>query len=233
MSILNEKTLKVLQSLSSINNSVIMSYPNVCVKDGKSVQAYFDASSLGEEEFEEFGIYGITDFLSAVSLVQEPTIQLDGTVLKISNKNTKVSYNTANVGLLDEMCRGDFELLTRIKSNEKIASFVLTNETFKALRNASNTLKDLPNLHISSSGAGASEIMLKISGHEKTSNSYTTTIEAETTEEFNIIVTLAMLKKIPNGDFNVDVYKSKKGSKVLVFSSKNIESLEIILSVKE
>ena len=36
MSILNEKTLKVLQSLSSINNSVIMSYPNVCVKDGKS-----------------------------------------------------------------------------------------------------------------------------------------------------------------------------------------------------
>ena len=42
-----------------------------------------------------------------------------------------------------------------------------------------------------------------------------------------------MLKKIPNGDFKVDVYKSKKGSKVLVFTSKNIESLEIILSVKE
>lgn len=230
MSILNNKTLKVLQSLSSINNSVIMSYPTVCVKDGKAVQAYFDVSQLGEDDFQEFGIYGITDFLSAVSLVTDPSIQLDGTVLKISNKNTKVSYNTANVGLLEEQCRGDFELLTRIKSNEKIGSFELSNETFKALRIASNTLKDLPNLIISSVENG---ILLKISANEKTSNSYSTTIDAETTEEFDIIVTLAMLKKIPNGDFKVDVYKSKKGSKVLVFTSKNIESLEIILSVKE
>ena len=69
--------------------------------------------------------------------------------------------------------------------------------------------------------------------YEKTSNSFTTTLGAETTEEFKIIVLLSMLKKIPNGDFKVDVYKSKKGSKVLVFTSKNIESLEIILSVKE
>ena len=88
MSILNNKTLKVLQSLSLVNNSVIMSYPIVCVKDGKSVQAFFDVSKLGEEEFQEFGIYGISDFLSAVSLVTDPSIQLDGTVLRISNKNT-------------------------------------------------------------------------------------------------------------------------------------------------
>ena len=220
---INEKTRKVLQSLSPINNSVIMTYPNVCVKDGKSIQAYFDISKFGESDFEEFGIYGITDFLSAVSLVNDPEITLDNSVLRITNKNTKVSYNTANVALLNEQCRGDFELLTRIKANEKIGSFDLSSEDFKALKVASNTLKDLPNLIIT----------LEIRANEKTSNSFTTTLGAETTEEFKIIVLLSMLKKIPNGDFKVDVYKSKKGSKVLVFTSKNIESLEIILSVKE
>ena len=231
MSILKEKTLKVLQSLSPINNSVIITYPNVCVKDGKSVQAYFDISKFGESDFEEFGIYGITDFLSAVSLVNDPEITLDNSVLRITNKNTKVSYNTANVALLNEQCRGDFELLTRIKANEKIGSFDLSSEDFKALKVASNTLKDLPNLIISS--RDNNEITLEIRANEKTSNSFTTTLGAETTEEFSIIVLLSMLKKIPNGDFKVDVYKSKKGSKVLVFTSKNIESLEIILSVKE
>ena len=142
-----------------------------------------------------------------------------------------MSYNTANVALLNEQCRGDFELLTRIKANEKIGSFDLSSEDFKALKVASNTLKDLPNLIISS--RDNNEITLEIRANEKTSNSFTTTLGAETTEEFRIIVLLSMLKKIPNGDFKVDVYKSKKGSKVLVFTSKNIESLEIILSVKE
>lgn len=231
MGILNEKTLKILQSLNNINNSVIMSYPVVCVKDGKSVQAYFNLENLGETQFEEFGIYGVSDFLSAVALIEDPNIELIDKVLHISNNKSKVVFNTANTILLEELCRGDSDLLNRIKQNESIGKFTLTNEVFKQLRIASNALKNLPNLEVSGE-KGKNELTLTIKANEKASNSYVTSVEGEANEDFSLLVNLTLLKKIPNGDYDIEIFKSKKtGSKVLVFKSVNVSGLEIILSV--
>ena len=232
MSILKEKTRKLLQSLTNISNSVIVTYPEMCVKDGKAIQAYFNLEKLGEDKIDqEFAIYGITDFLTASSLVNNPTIELKEKQLVISNGKEKITYNTSNIALLEEQCRGDFELITRIKSNDCIAEFELTSDSIKTLKHASNALKDLPNLEIENSGEN--EVILKIAGFEKSSNSYSTSTEAKIIKDFKIILLLSLLKKIPNGNFEVKIFQSKKGSKVALFVSKDIEGLEFVISLKD
>lgn len=227
---LNKKTLKVIQSLNSISNKVIFDYPLTCIRDGKTVQAYLDMSKLGEDEFESFGIYSLSDLLSAVSLIENPEITLNSKTLKIFNNKSSVTYNTSSIELLEEDCGSDYSLIQRVKSNTKIGEFELSSNDFKDIKIASNALKDLPDLHISNSKSG---ISLKISGKEKNSNTYETIVDGKSEEDFNLIANLNFLKKIPTGNYLVEIYKSQKGdSRILLFTSKDIESLEILLAIK-
>lgn len=225
---LNKKTLKVIQSLNPISNKMIFSYPVSSIREGKSIQAFIDMSKLDEEEFNEFGIYSLSDFISAVSLIDNPDISLKDKTIKISNKKSSINYNTSSVELLEDECSCDLSLLERVKKNEKIANFELTTEDFKNLKTASNTLKDLPNLILSSSKSG---ILLKIQGLEKSSNSFETIIDGESNEDFAVTANLSLLKRIPNGNYSVSIYKSKTDSRVMLFNSTDIDSLEILLAV--
>ena len=120
MEILNQKTLKVLQSLNAIHNSVIVSYPVTCIRESKSIQAYLNLEKLGQTEaFEEFGIYDLTSFLSAVSLISEPSIQKNDNTIIIRNSNSAVSYRTSNIELLEEENRGDSPPDSRMSADEK------------------------------------------------------------------------------------------------------------------
>ena len=228
---LNKKTLKVIQSLNQISNKAIFSYPVTCVREGKSIQAFLDMSKLDEEEFESFGIFSLSDFLSAISLIDNPEITLKEKAIDIKDGKSSVVYRTSPIELLEDECQCDLELLDRVKSNPKIGEFALSADEFKNLKIASNTLKDLPDLLISNTKSG---ISLKIIGREKSSNSFETIIEGKADEDFNLIANLALLKKVPNGDYKVEIFKSLKSeSRILLFKSENIESLEILFAVKQ
>lgn len=232
MEILNQKTLKVLQSLNAIHNSAIISYPKTCVREGKSIQAYIDLEKMGEKEnFGEFGIYDLSSFLSSISLIDNPVITKDNDVINIKNTRSSVNYRTSNIDVLEEVCRGDYSVIDRVRTNEKIGEFELTIDDFKQIKVASNTLKDLPDIHIFSTKNG---IGLKILGKEKSSNTYEIYVDGSYEEDISLVATLSLLKKLPNSNYNVEIFKHKKNnSKILLFSSKDVDGLEILLGVQQ
>ena len=231
MEILNQKTLKVLQSLNAIHNSVIVSYPVTCMRESKSIQAYLNLEKLGQTEaFEEFGIYDLTSFLSAVSLISEPSIQKNDNTIVIRNSNSAVSYRTSNIELLEEENRGDVSIIDRVRKNTKIGEFDLSVDDFKQIKIASNTLKDLPDLSISSAGED-SYVCLEIFGKERSSNTFEMFIKGNYDEDSKIVVTLSLLKRLPNSNYKVEIFRNNKNdAKILLFTSTDVDGLEILLS---
>lgn len=225
MKVLKPQFKKVLQSVVPISNTAIISFPETCVRSGKSIMAFIDVEKLGEEKFDDFGLYMIDDLLSVSSLVVDGECELKEGVLEFSNSNTKVRYNTSNVEILKENFEGDFELIDRIKGNEKVGEFKLSSSVMKELKMASNALKNLPNLIVKLS----TEAEFLISGNEKSSNSYSTKGEGKGEVEFSM--SLNDLKKIPNGNFDVEVYQNKKGSLVMILNSEDIDGLRIVSSI--
>lgn len=225
MKVLKPQFKKVLQSVVPISNTAIISFPETCVRSGKSIMAFIDVEKLGEEKFDDFGLYMIDDLLSVSSLVVDGECELKEGVLEFSNSNTKVRYNTSNVEILKENFEGDFELIDRIKGNEKVGEFKLSSAIMKELKMASNALKNLPNLIVKLS----TEAEFLISGNEKSSNSYSTKGEGKGEVEFSM--SLNDLKKIPNGNFDVEVYQNKKGSLVMILNSEDIDGLRIVSSI--
>ena len=227
--ILNDTILKILSQFNSVTNNVIMSYPITSMRENQNIHVFIDIQKLGSEEFKEFGIFGLSDFISAVNMIPDFDIELNDKVLEIFNSKSSVKFNTANVSLLEETCRGDYELLQRIKKNSTIAEFDISNDDMKSLKQACSVLKNLPFLEIFSE---EDSIVLKVCGLEKSTNSYSLCVDGDKKEDFKIQINTASFKRIPNGNFRFKIFKSNKGSYILLLESKDVESLEIIMSVK-
>jgi hypothetical protein len=89
---LNEKTRTILKLLSPINETVVVEYPLMMVKNpGKSLYAFFDVSKY-EDSFDSFGILNINEFLSVIGLAEDPVISLDDRkVISIQDAKTQTS----------------------------------------------------------------------------------------------------------------------------------------------
>ena len=50
-------------------------------------------------------------------------------------------------------------------------------------------------------------------------------------EDSKIVVTLSLLKRLPNSNYKVEIFKNNKNdAKILLFTSTDVDGLEILLS---
>lgn len=98
---LNKNTVDVLKNFSKIN-------PNCLFRTGKVLSTVNESKSfIAEAEIEdsiedEFGIYNLTEFLSAVSIIEDAEIAVNGKTLTITAENSaaKVKYGCADASIL-------------------------------------------------------------------------------------------------------------------------------------
>jgi len=228
---LNKNTREILGQLGQINPSQIVTYPVTTIILGKAIQAFLDLSQLGEDEFDEFGVYDISQLNSVVSVIDEPEITNDNGTLTIKNKTQSIKYGTTNLSIIESECRGKPDLIDRITgNNELVMSFELDAKELDRLKKMAGLLKELSDLIITGKTDG--NVDISVTSKEKSSNNYVVNVQGEVQEEVSMSLVMDIVKKLPNSGFKVSVYKSAKGSLVAVFGSTGVDGLNIVLAAK-
>lgn len=227
---LNKNTKAVLSALSAINTQAIISYPITGIKMGNNVQAFFNMTKLGEEEFQEFGIFNIPELLSTVGVIgDDANITMESGVMTIANDNSSIRYGTTNIGIIEDECRTKTDMVDRIKTNENVVNFELPQSELEKLKKVSGVLKDLTDLSIETKDDA---IVVTVQGKEKSSNNIAIKLAGEVLGEVSLKIVMANINKLPNGSYNVSVYKSAKGSLITVFQSQGVDGLNIVIAAK-
>ena len=97
---LSEQTIEVLQNFSSINQSLLFKKGTKLrtVSPQKTVLAEV---KVGDKFSQDFGIYDLSQFLSALSLIEDPELDLSDNDMTISDGNgTAIKYRYADPSMI-------------------------------------------------------------------------------------------------------------------------------------
>jgi hypothetical protein len=226
---LNEKTRAVLSSLTKVNNSIIHTYPIISVRSAKNMFAFFDCSKHGEEQFEEFGTFDTTEMLTLVGLIEKPEINISDRIMTIKNDKNKVVYLTSKLLMLEDTCRTDSTLISRMKANSVLTSFDLSQKDIETAIKASTLLKGLDNFIIT---ANDDKVNIEVRGDEKSSNTFEIVTNATVNESVEFTLSMSYISRLPSGDYSITLNKNPKGTIVAIFTHKGIEGLDLVISGK-
>ena len=98
---LSNETIEVLKNFANVNpNLVVSAGSNLkTISEAKNIMASADIS----ETFDNgFGIYDLNEFLSALNLIDSPTLEFTDNAVKIKNNSSQVEYRFANVEILTQ-----------------------------------------------------------------------------------------------------------------------------------
>ena len=98
---LSEQTIEVLKNFANVNpNLVVSAGSNLkTISEAKNIMASADVA----ETFDNgFGIYDLNEFLSALNLIDSPTLEFTDNAVKIKNDSSSVEYRFANIEILTQ-----------------------------------------------------------------------------------------------------------------------------------
>ena len=194
---LSSRTVDILRNFASIN-------PNIVVSEGNTLKTMSIAKNLVakaviEENFPTtFGIYDLSEFLSVLNLVDNPSIEFNE-----NNCSVRDGSGLSSVRYF----YSDPEMLTAPKKDIVMPStdvqFLLTNDTLSKIKRAAAALgHDEINIRPSN---GAIEIAV-VDSADSTSNSFSITVDGTYPEgaDFNFVMGVGNLKLIGE-DYEVSV----------------------------
>lgn len=214
---LSEKTLNVLRNYATIN-------PSIKILEGNTIATIAETKNIlskttVEDSFpQDFGIYDLNNFISTLSLVDEPNLKFDEKFVTIfdSTGRSKIKYffdNTQEKGK------------TEVVMPEAEVQFTLTADTLASIKKAAATLGH-DQLVITDEGGN---LELKVCNVENTtSNAYTIDVgfDEKPDVDFNFIFNISNLKMIP-GDYEVSI-----SSKLISNFKHTTEDLEYFIAVE-
>lgn len=96
---LSKSTLNIIKNFSLINTNILIRPGNKLSTISPSGGVYAEAQI--EETFDkDFGIYDLTEFLSVISIFNDPDFQFDDRVLHITEGKNRVRYLSADQSVL-------------------------------------------------------------------------------------------------------------------------------------
>jgi hypothetical protein len=192
----SELTLQTLKNFASIN-------PNFVAKGGTNISTIAEAknivanANIDIELPEEFSIYDLNEFLSVLSLVDEPhmTFQDKCVVVSDSAGRSSITYYYSDP---DMLTKSEKELIMP----EAEIKFDLDGNTLSRVKRASSALGH-DNVRITNNnGAITLTVMDK---ENSTSNNFSIDVPGEASiEGFEVYLNIANLKVLP-GDYSVEI----------------------------
>ena len=198
--ILSKKTLDVLKNFSTINSSIVF-------RKGSTVRTISNAENIlakfsGEEVFPtDFAIYDLSQFLSGISLFNDPQLEFTSSdFVSIRGGRTSAKYYFS-----------DPEITLKSAPEKNVnfpgadLQFSLSGDDLIALQKAS-VVYSLPDLTFQSE-EGLDTIKLILRDKENdTSNTYDLTVAGCSTGTFSLDVKIENIRVLP-GDYSVKVSK--------------------------
>ena len=206
---LSEKTVKILKNFSSINQSMLFRTGNKLKT--KSTLNGIAAQAVVEEDIPfEFGIYDLNQFLSVLSLFEDPELDFDASHVSISSGQSSSNYFYT-----------DKDMITYPKEVtpefQKKLGFNLTETDVKNLVQAANVMQ-LPSIMIQSE-AGKQDITITAKDKKNpTGNNFTKKVgETMMDTSFSYDLAVENIKLLPH---SYDVSIIEEPAHIVEFSSK-------------
>jgi len=194
---ISSETLNLLKSFTSIN-------PSIYVNKGNSIRTISPQKTvLAQAELDDkfkkpFGIYDLNQFLSAVSLFEEPEFEFNDNDVEIKNGASSLTYRFADKNMIMQPPEKEITL------PDVVVEFSLTEQVLRKSLQAASTL-GLPNWSVVGDG---SKIYIVVSDMKNESGNQFRYEVGETDQVFDLSFKTENLKFIPT-EYNVKI--SSKG----------------------
>lgn len=194
---LSDRTLSVLKNFANINSNIVFREGNELktISVAKNILA---KATLDESVPTEFGVYDLNEFLSVMSLVENPTLNFKDNCVVISDASglRGNKYYFSDIDMLSSPSKD-------VIMPEAEVKFTLDTDTLSRLKRASSVLG---HDSISITPDGNNIKLTVIDNEDATSNSFFSYVEGEFKEgvDFKFILNVNNLK-IVNEDFEVGI----------------------------
>lgn len=216
---LSKETLNVFKNFSSINGSLMIKKGSKLstISEGKNVMA---EAEIDESFPQDFGIYDLNEFLSAMSLFPNTDLEFkDKYVLISDGGNSRVKYFAAGEGIVKAAPN-----TIKFPSDAEI-NFTLETSQLAMIQKVCSALKTSDVLVV---GDGSTLKIMVSDKKNDTSNAYEVTL-GKTDLTFKANFKIENIKVIP-GDYEVSISKKKIskftniGSKITYFVAVEADS---------
>ena len=144
---ISEDTLSILNNFSTVQGSIVINPGSdiYTIAHGKNILA---KATVDETFPKEFGIYELSEFLSAVSLLEDPSFDFKDDLVEVKSENSKqiIRYGYTDPSLVTIPPNGG-----KVEFPDPDLSFILTKENLKSIKKAAGVL-NLPHVCIESTG---------------------------------------------------------------------------------
>lgn len=192
---ISQQTLSILKNFATING-------NILVRAGSSIstispQKNILANATVTEQFPvEFAIYDLSQFLSAISLFEDPEFSFSEKHVTISSGRRSVKYFYAEPSMITAAPEKKLSLPTTE------VEFLATAGNISEVLKASSVLQT-PEIVVSSDGTQTQMIATSVN-NSNTSNQYAVDVDHTSEDVFRMVFKSENLKLIP-GDYTVSI----------------------------
>ena len=206
---LTEKTMQVLKNYASIN-------PNIVIQEGNVLKTISEAKNvLSSVELDvtfpkTVGIYELNEFLSVLSLVDQPRLKFEDDYVLVSDTSgrSRIKYFYSDIDMLTTPAKD-------IVMPESQVNFALDGATLSSIKRAASVLG---HAEMSVRAVNGAVSLSVIDNNDKTSNAYSIDVDGTFEQpDFNFIFNISNLKMI-DGDYQVGI------SNKLISHFVNVES---------
>jgi hypothetical protein len=230
---INKELRTALKELSGITEGFILNYPQITFTDsGKQIVASLNTAKIDEslEDLPKIGISNISNFLSAVDLINNPEIDYDSEtrIFSIKNDDTQIKYLSSDLKSMTEI---DYKIIETTKKVTTALSFNLTKDIIDQIIKASNVFNEMDTVFIEKNN---DTVTVSLGVHDNlnaVNNSFSIKIDdyESTDKDFSVKIPVESIKKIPKTDYELDVKYNEERDAYRIFLSNPI--LEVVLSV--
>ena len=217
---LNENSLQVLNNITNITNSAIISYPCTTITNPSRdvlCNIYFD--KIDDGSWKEFGIMDLSSFLNALSILENPTIEQDDIYIKAYDPDSTIEFVTSYPSTLEDFTI-DPEVITSTCNADSVLEVEIDTNLITKIKKGSGVFKNLRDLFIIKEG---DKIYLKTGNKEsfnRTQNSYTVYLDPiiDTGKDFELVIPIENFLTLPLMDFTLKIkyYPAKDAYRVIL-----------------
>ncbi len=209
---LSNDTKEVLKNFSTINQNLLVKNGSV-IGTMSAMKNIVSKATIPDNFNNEFAIYDLNEFLSAMSLFKDPTLTFDEKSVRFSEEGggSKLTYMFSDPSIVTAP-------KTEITMPSVDVEFTFTQDTFNQILKASAVL-GVPDVVLK--GTAGSDIVLTVTDRKnETSNDFSIVVGENSPTDFTYFFKVENLKLL-SGDYKVQV--SSKGISHFSNVSKSIE----------
>jgi len=202
---INADTRNLLKQLKTVNNQMILANDTYGCNEFKSI--LFKANlGLVDDIPEEFGIFDMTNFVSALELLEDPevTFNPETKVITAKDGNSTLQFLTSTPDSLDNV-QINPKLISSTVAADSVFECQITEDHLKQVKKAQGVFKNFDTLWIDNTNGAEMKLGTKNS-FSKSNNAFSIKLTDDiNTKEFSISLPLESLMVLPDMDYTLRV----------------------------